>query len=77
MDGSASKDGAHLLGEARMAMLLARVGKSPEPKGCDTGPAEMTARSMLEMATCGGARVLGRDDIGHRAPGMAADLGQC
>ena len=65
MDGSASNDGAHLLGEARMAMLLARVGKSLEPKGCDTGPAEMTARSMLEVATRGGARVLGRDDIGH------------
>ena len=74
VDGSASNDGAHLLGEARMAMLLARVGKSLEPNGCDTGPAEMTARHMLEVATRGGARVLGRDDIGHLAPGMAADL---
>ena len=34
----------------------------------------MTARAMLEVATRGGARVLGRDDIGHLAPGMAADL---
>lgn len=74
VDGSASNDGAHLLGEARMAMLLARVGKSLEPFGCDTGPAEMTARNGLEVATRGGARVLGRDDIGHLAPGMAADL---
>jgi 8-oxoguanine deaminase len=74
VDGSASNDGAHLLGEARMAMLLARVGKSLEPMGCDSGPAEMTARNMLEVATRGGARVLGRDDIGHLAPGMAADL---
>jgi cytosine/adenosine deaminase-related metal-dependent hydrolase len=74
VDGSASNDGAHLLGEARMAMLLARVGKSLAPLGCDTGPAEMTARNMLEVATRGGARVLGRDDIGHLAPGMAADL---
>ncbi len=74
VDGSASNDGAHLLGEARTAMLLARVGKSLEPLGCDTGPAEMTARNMLEVATRGGARVLGRDDIGHLAPGMAADL---
>ena len=74
VDGCASNDGAHLLGEARMAMLLARVGKSLEPLGCDTGPAEMTARDMLEVATRGGAKVLGRDDIGHLAPGMAADL---
>ncbi len=74
VDGSASNDGAHLLGEARTAMLLARVGKALEPFGCDTGPAEMTARAMLEVATRGGARVLGRDDIGHLAPGMAADL---
>jgi 8-oxoguanine deaminase len=99
VDGSASNDGAHLLGEARIAMLLARVGKAMEPAralgrpepggaptggsgaatggfiyGCDTGPREMTARHMLEVATRGGARVLGRDDIGHLAPGMAADL---
>jgi cytosine/adenosine deaminase-related metal-dependent hydrolase len=94
VDGSASNDGAHLLGEARAALLLARVGRSLEPArapggtpagggseatagltfGCDSGPAEMTARAMLEVATRGGARVLGRDDIGHLAPGMAADL---
>ena len=74
VDGSASNDGAQLLGEARMAMLLARVGKSLEPFGCDRGAAEMTARDLLELATRGGARVLGRDDIGHLAPGMAADL---
>jgi len=74
VDGSASNDGAHLLGEARTAMLLARVGRSLESFGCDHGPAEMTARDMLEVATRGGARVLGRDDIGQLAPGMAADL---
>ena len=74
VDGSASNDGAHLLGEARQALLLARVGRSLEPFGCDHGPAEMTARATLEIATRGGARVLGRDDIGHLAPGMAADL---
>ncbi|WP_374426908.1 8-oxoguanine deaminase [Ideonella dechloratans] len=74
VDGSASNDGAHLLGEARQALLLARVGRSLEPFGCDHGPAEMTARATLEIATRGGAQVLGRDDIGHLAPGMAADL---
>ena len=34
----------------------------------------MTAREVLKIATLGGARVLGRDDIGALAPGMAADL---
>ena len=74
VDGSASNDGSHLLGEARMALLLARVGKSLEPFGCDRGPAELGAREALAIATRGGAQVLGRDDIGHLAPGMAADL---
>ncbi|SNS84668.1 Cytosine/adenosine deaminase [Noviherbaspirillum humi] len=65
VDGSASNDGAHMLGEARQAMLLQRVG---------SGPDAMTARQALEVATLGGAKVLGRDDIGALAPGMAADL---
>jgi cytosine/adenosine deaminase-related metal-dependent hydrolase len=65
VDGSASNDGGHLLGEARQAMLLQRVGH---------GPAAMTAREALEIATLGGARVLGRDDIGALAPGMSADF---
>lgn len=29
---------------------------------------------MLKMATVGGAKLLGRGDIGHIAPGMAADM---
>ncbi len=84
VDGSASNDGAHLLGEARQAMLLARLGKSLEaPRtdvdgktvfGCDTAPQEMTARDALALATTGGAQVLGRSDIGHLAVGMCADL---
>ncbi len=74
VDGSASNDGAHLVGEARQALLLARVRRSLDSFGCDHGPAEMTARNVLEVATRGGAQVLGRSDIGHLAPGMCADL---
>ncbi|HSV51386.1 MAG TPA: 8-oxoguanine deaminase [Burkholderiaceae bacterium] len=74
VDGSASNDGAHMVNEARQAMLLARVGRSLEPFGCDQGPSEMTARDALAIATRGGAQVLGRGDIGHLAPGMCADL---
>ena len=75
VDGSASNDAAHLLNEARQALLLARVGRSlSEPFGCDAGPREMSARDVLRIATRGGAKVLGRDDIGCLAPGMAADV---
>jgi cytosine/adenosine deaminase-related metal-dependent hydrolase len=69
VDGSASNDSGHLLGEARLALLLQRVAHGPVD-----GPQAMTAREVLEIATRGGARVLGRDDIGMLAPGMAADL---
>jgi len=74
VDGSASNDGAQMVAEARLAMLLQRVGIALEPFGCDRGPAAMTVRDALELATRGGARVLGRRDIGHLAPGMCADL---
>jgi cytosine/adenosine deaminase-related metal-dependent hydrolase len=74
VDGSASNDGAHLLGEARQAMLLARVAKSLEPFGCDTGPQEMTPRDALRLATRGGAKTLGRQDIGQIEVGYCADL---
>ncbi len=83
VDGSASNDGAHMVNEARQALLLARVGRSmlaPEVRagktffGCDLGPSEMTARDALALATRGGAQVLGRSDIGHLAVGMCADL---
>jgi 8-oxoguanine deaminase len=65
VDGSASNDSGHLLAEARLGLLLQRVGG---------GATAMPAREMLEIATLGGARVLGRDDIGALAPGMAADF---
>jgi cytosine/adenosine deaminase-related metal-dependent hydrolase len=65
VDGSSSNDGAHMLGEVRQAMLLQRVG---------LGSSAMTARQALELATLGGASVLGRDDIGALAPGMSADF---
>jgi cytosine/adenosine deaminase-related metal-dependent hydrolase len=65
-DGAASNDATNLLHEARQACLVARV--------LDSDAAAMTARQALEIATLGGARVLGRNDIGSIAPGMCADF---
>ena len=65
VDGSASNDGSHLLAEARQALLLQRVLGDPHA---------LSAREALEIATLGGAAVLGRDDVGALAEGMAADL---
>ncbi len=65
VDGSASNDGSHMLAEARQALLLHRVMGNP---------AAMSSKEALRLATRGGASVLGRDDIGYLAPGMAADL---
>lgn len=70
VDGSASNDGNHMLGEARQAMLLQRVGWP----GFESNADRFSAREALELATLGGARVLQRDDIGSLEPGKAADV---
>lgn len=65
VDGSASNDAAVLIGEARQAMLLQRVAN-----GADA----MSAREALEIATRGGADVLGRGDCGRIEVGARADI---
>ena len=65
VDGSASNDGSHLLAEARQALLLQRATENP---------AGLTGLEALELATLGGAKVLGRDDLGSLEPGKCADF---
>ena len=65
VDGSASNDAGNLVAEARQALLLQRVAR-----GADA----MSAREALEIATLGGARVLGRADCGSLEPGKRADI---
>lgn len=65
VDGSASNDGSNMLEEIRLAYLLHRLNSSAKaPGGYD----------ILKMATRGSASLIGRDDIGYLAEGMAADL---
>ena len=65
VDGSASNDGSSLMEELRVAYLLHRLHTShAAPSGYD----------VLKLATRGGARLLGRDDIGQLAVGKCCDL---
>ena len=65
VDGSASNDMGNLMLEARQAMLLQRVA---------IGADAMSAREALEIATRGGADVLGRPECGRLAVGKRADI---
>jgi cytosine/adenosine deaminase-related metal-dependent hydrolase len=69
VDGSASNDGSHYLAEVRQAMMLQRVGSREGGKA-----SAMSAREALEIASLGGASVLGRSDIGRVEVDAAADL---
>jgi 8-oxoguanine deaminase len=76
VDGSASNDSSHMLGEARQAMMLARLkeGITGFSRSDDPSRKLMTAREALRLATRGGAAVLGRSDIGSLEVGKCADF---
>ncbi len=76
VDGSASNDGSHLLAEARMAMLMDRLraGVEGASLSSENAPVLMTGRQALELATRGGAAVLGRKDLGSLETGKCADF---
>lgn len=65
VDGSASNDSGNMLLEIRNAMLLSRLREEKYWLG---------ARDVLRMATNGGAKALGRNDIGELSVGKQADL---
>jgi cytosine/adenosine deaminase-related metal-dependent hydrolase len=65
VDGSASNERSDLVLEVKEALLVAR-GRG--------GPAALTVREALRLATRGGSAVLRREDIGSIEPGRCADL---
>lgn len=65
VDGSASNDSGNIILEARQAMLMQRVSQ---------GANAMSSREALEIATRGGADVLGRPECGRLAVGKRADI---
>ena len=71
VDGASSNDSGSMLNEVRLGHLLHRVNS---PDDADPGSEWMTPYQTLLMATRNGAAILGRDDIGHLAPGMSADI---
>jgi cytosine/adenosine deaminase-related metal-dependent hydrolase len=56
----------NMLDELRLAAYLARTQA--------TDPRSLTTTELFEAATIGGAKALGRDDIGRLAPGCRADM---
>ena len=66
VDGSASNEESSLIGEVRQAVLMARAAG---------GPQALTVRQSLELATLGGARLIGRaGELGSLEPGKLADV---
>jgi cytosine/adenosine deaminase-related metal-dependent hydrolase len=76
VDGSASNDGSNLLEESRQALMAARVraGLVGASKSGGEALPIMTARQALEIATRGGAAVLGRPDLGSLEVGKCGDI---
>ena len=76
VDGSASNDSSHMLGEVRQAMLLSRLGAGLEGASLssDDSSALMNARQALRVATRGSAAVLGREDVGSLEVGKCGDF---
>ncbi len=69
---STSNDSSNILAEIRQALLLARLNTAVSPKEEDINQI-FSARKALELATLGGAKILGRNDIGSLEPGKCAD----
>ncbi len=66
VDGAASDNASNMMAELKNAYLIQKFSETETPG--------ITPEKALYMATAGGAKVLGRQDIGHLAPGMMADF---
>ncbi len=78
VDGAASNEAADMISEVHTTWLMQRAKQGeacrPSPLGGEPSVLDVTVEDVIRWGSAGGAKVLGLDQVGQLAVGMAADL---